>query len=71
MRCHICDANLENPTWNRDHEEYDPCGTCLIAISEVFGDRPEDEMTDEEIEPTPEEMMADAEALAYGGSFEA
>lgn len=71
MKCHICDSNLENPTYNRDFDDFDPCPRCLAIIADVFNDRPEDEMSDEEIEPTAEEMMADAEKLAYGGSFEA
>lgn len=40
MRCYICDAVLspDSTHWNSDHDEYDPCPTCLIAIAEVFED---------------------------------
>ena len=52
MRCHICDKTLadDEVQWNNDHKEWDPCGTCLTAISEVFNDD-----TDEEIEKQVEE----------------
>lgn len=67
MRCHICDSELSNISFNRDHGDIDPCHTCLIAISEVFGDEGDaEELTDGEIEPTAEEMLRDTEEAAYG-----
>lgn len=48
MRCHICDSVLspEVVHWNSDHEEWDPCPTCLMIIDEVFDDHlEEDEIT--------------------------
>lgn len=48
MRCRICDVVLspESTHWNSDHEEYDPCPTCLMIIAEVFDDPlDEDEIT--------------------------
>jgi len=48
MRCHICDNTLsgEQVSWSRLHQEWEPCPTCLIAISEVFTDPlDEDEIT--------------------------
>jgi ferredoxin len=65
MRCAICNAQLNHVSFNRDHGDIDPCGTCLTIIREVFP-ADVDEKPDVEIEPTPEEMMADAEDLAYG-----
>ncbi len=64
MRCDICDNTLSPETihWNSDHEEWDPCPTCLIAISEVFDDHlDEEEITwllenDEEFEEIPEDV---------------
>lgn len=44
MRCHICNSVL-SPTevqFNRDHKDWDPCGKCLDAISEVFNDDDEE-----------------------------
>lgn len=47
MRCHICDAALENPTYNRDLQQWEPCGTCLEIIFSVFEDAPEKEKNDD------------------------
>lgn len=67
MRCHICDAPLGSINFNRDHGDIDPCGTCQQIINEVFTDPvPEEDLRDSDVEPTPEEMMADVEALQYG-----
>lgn len=56
MRCHICDASLGETEvkFNRKHDEFDPCGTCLTIIGEIFEDyvEPEEEKQvdeDEEI----------------------
>ena len=38
MRCRICDSAIENPKYNSDHKDYDPCTTCLEIINEVFED---------------------------------
>lgn len=38
MRCHICDRSLENPQYSRDHQEWDPCGTCQKEINELLED---------------------------------
>lgn len=48
MRCYICDSILstEATQWNSDHEEWDPCPTCLTVIADVFSDPlDEDEIT--------------------------
>ena len=47
MRCAICDATL-NPSeiaYNHDHDEFEPCGTCLEAIANVFEDHLDECMT--------------------------
>lgn len=38
MRCHICDTTLsENEiSWNKDHKDWNPCGTCQEVIDNVF-----------------------------------
>ena len=45
MRCHICDKVLDESeiAFDKNHDEFDPCGTCLQAIQEVFDDSPEDD----------------------------
>lgn len=47
MRCNICDAELSEKDiiWSNDHQEWEPCPTCLHEIAEVFSD-----LSDEEIE---------------------
>lgn len=41
MRCYICNRVLEEPQYNRDHEDYDPCNTCLDVIADAVGLRDE------------------------------
>jgi hypothetical protein len=54
MKCHICDKTLspEEVHWSKDHGEWDPCGSCLMAIEDVFNDGYDEEqitaMLDEE-----------------------
>jgi len=57
-RCYICDRPIEKPSFNRQHDDIDPCGTCLEVINNVWHDDPlaEDEMV--EVEATPEELAA-------------
>lgn len=56
MRCFICDSILgkDEVKYNRDHQEFDPCGTCLAAIAEVFEQKDEDmidrELTEDQID---------------------
>ena len=49
MRCAICDATLgeDSIQWNNQHHDWDPCPTCLIAISELFNDDSEEEITEQ------------------------
>lgn len=52
MRCHICDRVLEEPTFNKDLDAYEPCDPCLIVIMETvgtFADRPY--LSDDELGP--------------------
>lgn len=37
MRCYICDKILEEDQvqFNQDHEDYDPCPSCLYAIEDL------------------------------------
>ncbi len=55
-KCHICNNDLSDMRWNKLHQEFDPCNTCLVAISEVFGgEAPDDD--ESQPEPTLEELM--------------
>lgn len=47
MRCFICNSELQENSiqWNNDHQDWDPCPTCLIEIAEVFTDDSEEEIT--------------------------
>jgi len=69
MHCHICDRDMDAFTFNRDHGDIDPCGTCKEVIANVFGEEGDaDELTetiDDEVEPTIEELMAAAEEEYY------
>lgn len=58
MRCHICDASLSKPSFNSDHQEYDPCITCLEVIADVFSDPLEEDERTDVVEATPEELLA-------------
>ena len=33
--------------WNNQHNDFDPCPTCLLAISELFNDDSEEEITEQ------------------------
>ncbi len=50
MRCYICDAALAEVHFNADHQDYEPCVTCLTVVQDTlegFLDRPsvdEDEL---------------------------
>lgn len=54
MRCHICDSELSEVHFNSDHEDIEPCPTCIMAIEDIlasYEDRPsvdEDELFEEE-----------------------
>ena len=55
MRCHICDKTLskEEISYNRDHEDFDPCGVCLEVINSLFEPKDENEL-DKEFPADPE-----------------
>ena len=68
MKCFICNVDMNTFTFNRDHGDIDPCGTCKEVIANVFGDEgDDDELLDvaADIEPTVEELMATAEEEYY------
>ena len=48
MKCFICDATLSEDSiqWNSQHEDWDPCPTCLIEIGELFNDDSEEEIAE-------------------------
>jgi hypothetical protein len=36
MRCHICNRVLPDPQFNTEHQDYDPCSTCLTVIQDTL-----------------------------------
>lgn len=36
MRCHICDRQLDDPKFNRDLDEWEPCDTCLAVVADTL-----------------------------------
>lgn len=38
MRCYICDALVSTPKYNRDLAQWEPCDTCMEAISDTLND---------------------------------
>lgn len=39
MRCHICNADVENLPFNRKTKKFEPCGTCRgVARSAAYSD---------------------------------
>jgi hypothetical protein len=53
MRCHICDSLLQEIHYNSDHEDYEPCPTCLAIIAEAVG---KEKPTAEEDDLPPEDL---------------
>lgn len=55
MRCHICDKQLAEVSFNSEHQDIDPCPTCLDVVQDVldgYKDKPaaaEDDLPDEEL----------------------
>ena len=53
MRCHICNTVLDDDhvQFNQDHQDYDPCPTCLQVVEDLvagYGDRPAMETEDDD-----------------------
>lgn len=38
MRCFICDRTLEadQVQYNQDHQDYDPCPSCLAVVEDIL-----------------------------------
>lgn len=36
MKCNICDAPLNEPKFNEDIQNYDPCDTCMEVIEDTL-----------------------------------
>lgn len=56
MKCFICNSDIENIHYNRDHQDFDPCPTCLEIIADVFSEEKDSLDPDEQIEITEEEV---------------
>jgi hypothetical protein len=50
MRCHICDRVLEEPRFNMDHNDYEPCETCLAVINDTLDGYKDNAIQEEELE---------------------
>lgn len=46
MHCHICDRLLkpEEIKFNKDHDKWDPCSTCIEISESLFNDDDEEEI---------------------------
>lgn len=66
MRCYICDNALKDDEikFNKDHQEFDPCGFCLEIIRDAAYETGDD---DEEREVPLEDAY---EALGYDNPFD-
>lgn len=43
MRCYICDRIIDEPEFNSDHQDIEPCDACKAVIEDTlagFGDLP-------------------------------
>ena len=43
MRCYICNRVIDEPSYNQDHQDYDPCDPCKAVIEDTlagYGDQP-------------------------------
>jgi NAD-dependent SIR2 family protein deacetylase len=38
MKCYICDSTLSTPKYDRDHEDWEPCGHCMEIVSDCLSD---------------------------------
>lgn len=66
MRCHICDSVLSETEvkFNKKHDEFDPCGTCLEIIDSVFEDTiPEEQMKKKQLDEEVEDLLDEAEEI--------
>lgn len=52
MRCHICNSVLSPPEINQnsDHQDWEPCGTCLDIINDIFNTEKTEDEIDRELE---------------------
>ena len=50
MKCFICDKDMtvEEIKIDPRYGTFDPCGTCLTVISEVFGEEGDEEILEED-----------------------
>lgn len=49
MRCHICDRALEEPRFNADHGDYEPCETCMVVINDTLDSYKDNVIEDDEL----------------------
>lgn len=52
MRCYICNRVIDEPRYNQDHKDYDPCDTCRYVIEDLvasYEDRPA--VSEDELDP--------------------
>jgi len=52
MRCYICDRVIDDPNFNTDHQDIDPCDTCKYAIEDILaGYRDQPAAPDDDLDP--------------------
>lgn len=65
IRCHICNAVLppDGVSYSKDHEEFNPCGTCLMEIKEVFTDHLDEDEIEYTLLEEDDENLEDTDVL--------
>ncbi len=58
MRCHICNMLLEEPVYNSDHKDYDPCPSCLVVIHDTLASFKDKAVAEDEDLPSEDPLAA-------------
>jgi cytidine deaminase len=66
MKCYICDKQLADDeiSFNSQHKDFEPCGTCLEIIENVFEPLDEEQiewLIESELENDEEEIVENIE----------
>lgn len=58
MRCYICNRVIDEPHWNSDHQDYDPCDPCRVVIEDLLASYKDQTSTPDEVtyDPSYEEF---------------
>lgn len=53
MRCYICDKVIDDPIYDENHQDYQPCEGCMAIINDlVEGDKDNVTAADDELTTT-------------------